>query len=383
MRVALLLTGIHNNPGGAERFFGDLFDYYSLHDRKVKLYLFCDRQAWQSLRNLNRLNDSSQVVFIPVFSNRFKHILESFFLLCKLLVHRIDLLHCVVYGTHHYHLLRFLKSAPNWIRPFVTVNIENLNLGLYYGSEKGKSMGLERKYGPLLTQLQPDGVFCWYESFRKMCEEKALLRNKTVIGIARYCFSDTTRFVPAADKENLIVFAGRMIEGKRADLFVNGVAHFINTYPEAARGWRFAIYGEGPLQQQIDDLIVSCKLQMHLRRTYVPDLAPVYGKAKCFVSMQDDENFTSLAMLEAMSAGCCIIARNVGQTAYFLRDSVNGFLLKGHAAEDLSEALYHFVSHPEKIQPMGQESRRIAVEEHTPSNFADEIEQFWFTVAGE
>lgn len=378
-----MLTGIHNNPGGAERFFGDLYDYYSQHDRKVKLYLFCDRQAYHSLRNLNRLKNSSRIVFIPLFSNRFKESLESFLLLLKLMLYRIDLLHCVVYGTHHYHLLSFLKSAPKWIRPFVTVNIENLNVGLYYGTEKGKSMGLERKYGPLLTKLQPDGIFCWYESFRKMCEEKKLLSNNTLIGIARYCFSDTSRFIPAADKENLIVFAGRMIEGKRADLFVLGVAHFIRTYPDAARGWRFAIYGEGPLQKDIDDLIESNNLNTYLKRTYIPDLSLVYAKAKCFVSMQDDENFTSLAMLEAMSAGCCIIARDVGQTGYFLRDSKNGFLLKGHTAEDLAEALFHFVSHPENIQAMGQESRRIAIEEHTASNFADEIDQFWMAVAGE
>ena len=102
-----------------------------------------------------------------------------------------------------------------------------------------------------------------------------------------------------------------------------------------------------------------------------------FSDSKCFVSTQDFENFTSLAMLEAMACGNAVVARNVGQTNFFVKDGVNGILAKEDSAKGIAEALKFYIEHPEKHEAMKTESIRIAREENTAEKFIQHLDSFW------
>jgi glycosyltransferase involved in cell wall biosynthesis len=106
-------------------------------------------------------------------------------------------------------------------------------------------------------------------------------------------------------------------------------------------------------------------------------MAPVFARSRLFVSTQAFENFTSLAMLEAMAAGNAVIAEDVGQTREFVRPGENGHLVTSATADAFADAMADYLRHPERQDAMATESRRVATEVHTIEHFAGDITTFW------
>ena len=101
------------------------------------------------------------------------------------------------------------------------------------------------------------------------------------------------------------------------------------------------------------------------------------SRSRLFVCTQALENFTSLAMLEAMAAGNAIVAEDVGQTREFVRDGENGLLVAPGTAEAFADAIAEYLRHPEWHAPMAAASRRLTTEVHTIEHFADDLQTFW------
>ncbi len=78
-----------------------------------------------------------------------------------------------------------------------------------------------------------------------------------------------------------------------------------------------------------------------------------------------------------MAAGNAIIARNVGQTHFFVKNNKNGFLLDRDIPEDLADKLENYISNEELHDSFARESIRLIKEVHTSRNFIDQIDNFW------
>jgi glycosyltransferase involved in cell wall biosynthesis len=191
---------------------------------------------------------------------------------------------------------------------------------------------------------------------------------------AKYCFTNTSRFAPV-DKQPLIVFAGRFSAQKRPLLFVEAIASLRRRHAAAADGWRFAMYGAGSLEAAVRERIASLGVPIEVTRT--PDMAPVFARSRLFVSTQAYENFTSLAMLEAMAAGNAIVAERTGQTDEFVTDGGNGYLVEPATAEAFADAIAKYLMNPGRHDRMAAASRRLAVDVHTIDHFAGDIAAFW------
>jgi mannosyltransferase len=142
------------------------------------------------------------------------------------------------------------------------------------------------------------------------------------------------------------------------------------------------MYGGGALHSQITQLIRDHNLDGVVTLTSTPDMAPVFARSRLFVSTQALENFTSLAMLEAMAAANAVIAEDVGQTREFV-DDANGLLVSPATAETLANALAQYLRHPEAHDRMAAASRDRATQVHTIEHFADDVVAFWRDVAGQ
>jgi glycosyltransferase involved in cell wall biosynthesis len=124
-------------------------------------------------------------------------------------------------------------------------------------------------------------------------------------------------------------------------------------------------------------------LRDRLTLSKTPDMSAVFAVSKLFVSTQAYENFTSLAMLEAMAAGNAVVAENSGQTSEFVKDGGNGYALAVPASADaFADAIADYLSHPERHDQMAAESRRLAVDVHNIDHFAADITAFWTDLLG-
>jgi glycosyltransferase involved in cell wall biosynthesis len=189
--------------------------------------------------------------------------------------------------------------------------------------------------------------------------------------------------MPAAVKEKLAIFAGRLSAQKRPLLFVEAVASLLRRHADIARGWSFEMYGGGVLESDVRARIAALNLERAITLTSAPDLAPVFARSQLFVSTQAYENFTSLAMLEAMAAGNAVIAENAGQTDEFVKHGRNGYVIAEPASADaFADAMAEYMRRSDTHERMAAASRALATEVHTIEHFAADIMSFWRDVAG-
>lgn len=71
---------------------------------------------------------------------------------------------------------------------------------------------------------------------------------------------------------------------------------------------------------------------------------------------------TPRTVLEAMSMGRAVITTDAPGCRETVVDGVNGFLVPARNAIALAQAMFQFIEHPELIQSMGNEGRRLAVD---------------------
>ena len=66
--------------------------------------------------------------------------------------------------------------------------------------------------------------------------------------------------------------------------------------------------------------------------------------------------------LEAMSMGRAVITTDATGCKETVENGINGFKVSVRSINELAEKMIWFIEHPEQVELMGNESRRIAVE---------------------
>ena len=137
------------------------------------------------------------------------------------------------------------------------------------------------------------------------------------------------------------------------------------------------MYGKGPLKEAVKKLVNDLRLSAYIKVDDNPRMDEVFSHSRIFVSTQEYENFTSLAMLEAIACGNAVIAFNAGQTDYFVRQDINGILVHKMDPADLADAIIKVMKQDALQVSYGRESRDMGLKYHTPDNFISELDQFW------
>lgn len=148
-----------------------------------------------------------------------------------------------------------------------------------------------------------------------------LLSNKTKfnkIYITPIPFTDEKKFIPGK-KENIIVFASRMIAIKNPLLFLQAITlvkDVIINYE-----FKVIIAGTGILDNEVNKYIFEHKLNdlvNYIGHINTEDILPI---SKIFVSIQSEENYPSQVLIEAISTGNYIIGSDVGNTKTIVKPS--------------------------------------------------------------
>ncbi len=133
----------------------------------------------------------------------------------------------------------------------------------------------------------------------------------------------------------VIGIVGRLTPIKNHGLFVRAARIVADQLPEA----RFVIVGGGESRGAIEAEIASRFLVSPFIFTgWVRELPPVYADLDLTVVCSDNEG-TPVALIEAMAAGCPVVATAVGGVSDLLDHGRLGQLVKAGDAEELADAI--------------------------------------------
>ena len=167
-----------------------------------------------------------------------------------------------------------------------------------------------------------------------------------------------------------VVFAGRLIREKGADLLLDAFAQVVTRFPEA----KLLIAGDGPeranLASQISRLGLDSNVQLlgHLSR---PDLEREFANAWVQVAPSRWEEPFGLVAAEALMRGTAVIASDTGGLAEFVRHDETGILVAPQDPQALAEALQALLQNSELADSMGLRGRAFAMQHLTEDIFVD------------
>ena len=376
-----MTVGDLSGSGGTERHFASLFEHLRRQiPRRVSLIT-----AASSLRQLQRagLLQSTEGVVTMALGDRPAAtkpgvLWLTLLLLWQTLFRGYDVLHICQPTPSYVPFAAIVTRLPRSWRPSVALTVvdctltPNLAAGAATDLYERQVLEAHRKY---FEWTRIDAVFSWYRDFVTFAKSRQLFGSGATLEAAKFFFCDSRRFHPAI-KERAVTFAGRFSEQKRPVLFVEAIAELLKREPQLSAGWRFELYGRGPLGERVAARIAELGVGDRLSVGHAIDMAPILARSRLFVSTQAYENFTSLAMLEAMAAGNAVVAEDVGQSAEFVQPE-NGLLVNPATPGAFADAIAKYLRDADRHDAMAAASRRLATDVHTVEHSAADIVAFW------
>ncbi len=181
---------------------------------------------------------------------------------------------------------------------------------------------------------------------------------------------DSSMFDVAVDVEHkrheLQIPAGTTVIGIGVRLAEQkGICYLLQALPVIVRRFpqvMLVIAGEGPLAEELRAQARSLGLEPHVRflgpRIDVPELLKVFD---LYVLPSLWEGLP-MVLLEAMAAGCPIVATDVGGISSAIEHGSNGLLVKPADPESLAQAIIRLVADPALRQNMARAGRRVFLE---------------------
>lgn len=231
-----------------------------------------------------------------------------------------------------------------------------LNVTTFSSSFKEKSWIKKITYS--LIVLQSTQLDCLYPSSTEILRKKFSTKKITTTPGS---FTDLEKFKPreSDEKENLILFAGRLITIKHPELLAQAIVLCQDIMRE--KRYRCMICGEGELSETIKDILKSghCEDLMSLPGNINTD--DIMASVKIFCSLQEVNNYPSQSLLEALACGCYCIATDEGDTSLIVKKEFGKLI--GFSAEQLKDALIEAMDFSnEKRKKIEQSARDFACE---------------------
>lgn len=146
-----------------------------------------------------------------------------------------------------------------------------------------------------------------------------------------------------------------------------GISHLIEAMPvilQSVSHARLVLVGDGPKRPEIEALIHELGLTDYVVLVgWQADVVPFLAAMDVFVLPSFFEGL-NLSMLEAMAAGCPIVATGVGGTLEVITDHQTGILVPPADVVALREAIIQVLNNRELAKTLGQNARTTALTEY-------------------
>lgn len=203
--------------------------------------------------------------------------------------------------------------------------------------------------------LNPDDPKDLLETYHIKTEKMDILGG-IGLDLNHYTYSQ-----PIIDPINFL-FIGRLLKEKGIFDFIQAARIVKSQYPNV----KFTVLGsidphnQGALSQEQLDTLLNEKLFEY--PGYVSNIQDWIHQSSVFVLPSYREGVPRSTQ-EAMAIGRPVITTDVPGCRETVIDGMNGFLVPKWNPEALAEKMMNFIEAPEKINQMGQESHKIALEQ--------------------
>jgi glycosyltransferase involved in cell wall biosynthesis len=172
-------------------------------------------------------------------------------------------------------------------------------------------------------------------------------------------YVDSKRYdltIPFGDRKPLIGFIAALVKRKGALEFAGAVNLIANDNPE----FRFAIIGNGPLKQEISEILAD-----HISKGTVTmvdsveeeGFVPLLNQLRLLVLSSTHEGLPNI-ILEAMSCGTPVLATKVGAVPDVITDGKDGFLVETNTSEDIANGILRAM-HDQNIIQVSRNARNL------------------------
>lgn len=167
-------------------------------------------------------------------------------------------------------------------------------------------------------------------------------------------------------------FLGRLEEQK-------GVAYLLHAVAELNRdslNIKVAIVGEGTLKAQLQEHASSLGLKNVLFLGYRRDTPALFQMFDVFVLPSLFEGLP-VVLIEAMAAGCAVVATRIGGVEEVVSHRVNGILVEAGNASALACALRELVTDAATRKRLGENARQQVVQEFSAQTMIERTEEVY------
>ena len=167
-------------------------------------------------------------------------------------------------------------------------------------------------------------------------------------------------------KENVIIFAHRLINRKNGLLFAQVVKVFLQKKPD----WLVKIYGKGPESERINNILQEEIREGKVMTGYTTKIIPELMNSKIFVSLIEPDNYPSQSVLEAMYTGNALLLSDKGYTGEKFIN--NNGLLSEITFDDVLNNLMNLVE-TTNLEILGQNSMTLLNDRYNKKIYVDYI----------
>ena len=145
----------------------------------------------------------------------------------------------------------------------------------------------------------------------------------------------------------------RLAPQKGVDLFLRAAALLAPLFPQAC----FVIAGEGPLRKHLENLTQELGIKERVFFLGQFDRIPALLKTLDVFVLASRSEAQGIAALEAMAAGCPVIAGSVGGLREIIKDKHNGLLFPAENVEALFAAIQYLLNCPQEAARLAKQAR--------------------------
>ncbi len=157
----------------------------------------------------------------------------------------------------------------------------------------------------------------------------------------------------------MLLTLGRLVGWKRIDRSIDAMPGILRDFPDA----RLVIVGGGELRRQLEDRAsrrgVSDAVMFAGPVTH-DEIKEYLNAADIFIIVHDLTNMCS-TLIEAITAGSCVITRDVGTTTDIVMNNENAVVLSPGEADDIAHAATQLLKNPLERRRLGDNAYAYAM----------------------